>query len=54
MLVRTRLFIYLFIYLLLNRQQKKEKGKTVTNHDLFLLTCYLLQNNFANVWLKIL
>lgn len=49
MFVRTRLFIYLFIYLL-NRQQKKEK-RLLT---LTFFTCYLLQNNFANVWLKIL
>lgn len=44
--------IYLFIHLFI--KLPTEKGKKVTNHDLFWLTCYLLQNNFANVWLKIL
>ena len=49
MFVRTRAFICLFMYLL-NRQQKKEK-RLLT---LPFFTCYLSQNNFANVWLKIL
>ena len=39
MFVRTRLFIYLFIYLL-NRQQKKEKRLLTMTFFGLLVTCY--------------
>ena len=39
MFVRTRLFIYLFIYLL-NRQQKKEKRLLTMTFFCLLVACY--------------
>ena len=40
MFVRTRLFIYLFIYLLINRQQKKEKRLLTVTFFWLVVTCY--------------
>ena len=41
MFVRTRLFIYLFIYLLINRRQKKEKRLLTVTFFCLVVTCYI-------------
>ena len=48
MFVRTRLFIYLFIYLL-NRQQKKEKRLLTKTFFCLLVACYeTISQTFEN------